>query len=696
MTKKSFLAIFILFLTRAYSAGIPDELLPFPGKSQERKSCSRLQDHMQEKKGNFIQESDLVRRPYDVLFYDIFLDWKDLLETGQKKGDILYEAVNTIVLKIDSAATDELVFDCADLHVDSVRIDDSYNAAFLNNKKQLVVFPATVPAQGETLFVKIFYKNKTNQEEGFYFYKKSLPVTMENLAYTMSQPNSARRWMPCNDIPYDKAMSKVTVRIPSGYSAASNGLLSTKLLEEGAERWVWQNNDPVSTYLMAVTASKYDFWEGKFNALETGVKDVPIYYYAWKPDVGAEIKGEETYNAKYSYKGTVPMMRFLISKFGDYAFEKYGLVPLAPFWAGGMEHQTMTSVNREWLKGHSSSGFLHEHAHHWFGDNITCETWDDIWINEGGATYAEALWLGNQYGQYKYKINLDRRDYMENGGINAPAMYGLDPDSVLWFYSFLIYDKASVVYHMLSMVTGEEDFYKSMRHLLSKHGKSSVSTEQFALGVKETVPDPKIDLDTFFDQWVYKAGHPVFRLIYKDKGETAEQKRKITVTFEQIQRQLYPDRTDIPETFRLPVILSCKKDGETVNTEVLVTENTQVADIVLPWFPDSIRIDTLTGLYELHESIVSVEQPEENVTGISLYPNPVSSGSSLYLSGLPERSGRIIKVLDMLGREVPCRAEEFSGGLAKISPHGFAPGQYFISVGNENTSPNVLKFVVKN
>ena len=288
-----------------------------------------------------------------------------------------------ITLVMKSPADSVLLYQLA-LRIDSVGVDGS-QCAFSEDDaaERFTVRLGSVRATGDTVRLDIAYRRipgipRPSQRLGYYYFHDTIPLLPANLGYTMSEPGDARCWMPCYDEPWEKSTSEISITVPAGYSAASNGkLLGVVDNGDGTFTWHWKESHQIATYLMCATVSKFVQASGSF--VRSPGDSIPVGYFAWPRDIAAA----------GSFIPTVMQMIANQSKlFGPYPWDKYDMASVTPFGYGGMEHQSMTTIH-EALQT-DQDVVVHELTHQWWGDLVTCGTWADIWLNEGFATYGEA------------------------------------------------------------------------------------------------------------------------------------------------------------------------------------------------------------------------------------------------------------------------------------------------------------------
>jgi aminopeptidase N len=654
--------------------------------------------------GNQHEITAITPRPYDVILYDLFLDWYNVLKnpTGMDSLDRIWYGNNNITIKIKQNNLTQIEFDASNLVIDSVKV--IYNNQFYTitptPKISGNLLKVSLPFQtfeGDTLVVSIKYTYARNIKfenyRGFYLYPKrmyvgSLPAPFydsvfveEKLAYTMSEPEDARYWMPCNDAPYDKAEEKITVRVPIGYTVASNGLLE-KLETDGdtAKIFHWVGDKPITTYLMSVTASKYIKYSDWYRKTTNPKDSVEVQYYVWEKDyLSTKTDGSE-YNARNTFSTTTAMMGFFSKTFIEYPFVKYGMVSIMPFNFGGMEHQTITSVNRVWLRVNSQFGIAHELAHQWLGDLVTCATWNDIWFNEGGATWSEALWAEKIWGKNGYNSLLQnsRSKYLRDGGLNLPAIYGLPTNTIFGTYAVLVYQKASWVYNMLKNMLGDTTFFAILRDFLRDYAYQSIETQDLINYLTNKFPNPPIDFETFFEQWIFKAGHPVYSASFSiNSFQNDSGYYNANVILSQVQ-----SKTGVSDVFQTPIRLAFIKNDSVFYKTFINNQRTQTYSFALPFFPDSVFIDTTFVLCEVTETYLTAESNQGGCPeGIS--PNTISPNDIQQLTlCVPTTSHYTIRIYDLLGRLIETIYDgdlDEGSRLIPFSVNKLSRGLYFIN-----------------
>ncbi|MBU2585998.1 MAG: M1 family metallopeptidase, partial [Bacteroidetes bacterium] len=443
-------------------------------------------------KPNVVQRLDKISlqpHEYDVIYYDIYLDWYQVLKNVNRNysGNVLIRA------KVDTVnSLNQIKVNCG-LSVDSVTQNGAIIPYSLASNVLTINLNRTYN-KGEIFEVKIYFRRTRSDNLGFYYYAQS-SQTFENLAYTMTEPSDARFWFPCYDDPSDKADSaRITIKVPNGYSAGSNGLLRSKTTIGDSTTFIWIENHPITTYLLVVTASKYSSFSQFYNSNFPPNEQIEVQHYFWKSD---------STQAVYVARNIPTMMQCFEAYYGKYPFVKYGHAYVQPFSFGGMEHQTLSTIHRNWLTHDAQSGIAHELAHMWWGDLVTCETWKDIWLNEGFATFSEDLYREYTQGKdiYFASMNVKANFYYSNN----PGYAIYNPAYI--FNAAISYYKGALVLNMMRFVLGDSLFFKSLMDYKNQHLYSTATTNDFKNSVSATIGS---DFSYFINQWIYQPNHPQY------------------------------------------------------------------------------------------------------------------------------------------------------------------------------------------
>jgi len=340
--------------------------------------------------------------------------------------------------------------------------------------------------------------------------------------YTLSEPWFAYTWWPAKDDLEDKTTADLWFTVPATMVVASNGALQgTDNVGGGKLRYRWKTVYPTADYLYCIGATNYHqfgaFWQYQGHTM-------PLKFYIYPED-------DSTPNRQF-WLSIATTLTTYSDLFGLYPFvaEKYGMLEFG--WGGGMEHQTITSIGGyfDW-----EDGIVHELSHQWWGDNVTCATWHDIWLNEGFATYCEALWYEYESGTNNeaalHAAMADRRPWDASG-----TVYCYDDSDVNRIFDYdLSYLKGGWVVHMLRHVIGDTNFFNTLAAYRAAYQGQSATTDEFRQ-VAESVSGR--DLAWFFDEWVYQGGTPQYR--YGWNQYVVDGVRYVELYVKQVQSTSYP------------------------------------------------------------------------------------------------------------------------------------------------------------
>jgi aminopeptidase N len=394
-------------------------------------------------KAAFISAPTPNQRLYDVTYYELDLD----LYPNQ----FLLEGAVTIVGTSLTNLLDYIELDFYHtLEVDSITYNNSHMPV-LHQNNLITITPDTPIDYGETFSVTIYYHGDPEEGRHQSFGWSSHGIYSTPIIWTLSEPYGSPVWWPCKDDPNDKADSVyIKVTVPDDLVVASNGTLAGVQRNRGGLTYHWKTHYPISTYLVSLAVSNYEQFSDWYAYSDTDSMEIAYYVYP-----------EHLNAAKEDFSITVEMMEFYASVFGEYPFieEKYGMAVFP--WHGGMEHQTITSYGASLVWGTHRYDFInaHELAHQWFGDCITMRHWSHIWLNEGFASYAEALWYEHIDGKEAYHTYVNRWDQVP---LNSP-LFVTDSLNGNALFSRTVYDKGGWVLHMLRGVLGDSLFFESLK-----------------------------------------------------------------------------------------------------------------------------------------------------------------------------------------------------------------------------------------
>jgi aminopeptidase N len=431
---------------------------------------------------------------------------------------------------------------------------------------------APLPADRDT---ELTIRYRGAPSEGLYFIQpeKGIPDKRPEV-WSQGEGEDNRYWIPCHDYPNDTATFEGIFRVDKGMYALSNGALVDRRDVGGKTEYHWKLETPHVSYLMMVAA-------GEYEVIEDTWKDVQLLYVV-PPGTAKE-------TVMRGYGLTPDMMEFFSTYIGiAYPYKKYAQVVVQDYIYGGMENTTATVMNMRTLYDdhlavtQTQQGLVaHELAHQWWGDMVTCNEWSQMWLNEGFATYFQSLYREHHDGDdaFRYEIDGRHREIASNDD-KEPLPVVVD------FYnrkdsrnSANVYTKGASVLHMLRFLIGDDMFAASMRAYGERNKFNVVQTSDFSRAVRETTGE---NLDWFFEQWVYLAGHPKLLATKSWDDET----RSLRLTVKQTQKV-----GDLVPLFRLPmdVEVTCAEKTETYR--ILVDAESQEFHFSLPSKPLMVIVD---------------------------------------------------------------------------------------------------------
>ncbi|MBU3700338.1 MAG: M1 family metallopeptidase [Candidatus Kapabacteria bacterium] len=615
----------------------------------------------------------------DVTRYEIVWDmYSALLTDREKRPARKAEASVRITARSRVDAMAEVVLNSVSLIIDSV-VSQGVKLPFTTASNRLTITAPKPLDRGQEITFTVYYAI-TQDQSWLSIYSRG-DVEQNGIPtgsfFTFAQPEGARTWLPCNDVPTDKALMTVRVRVPKDFTVVSNGLPTDSVPDGDTASWQsWAHDQPMPTYLLTINAAVYKYYPQEYRRKDNTV--VPILNYHYDVDhQGAQ------FNAVGALANSSKWFEALESRLGRYPFASYGHVTVTPIQFGGMEHQTMSTINRIWLNGNYENGYVHEVAHHWIGDLVTCATWADIWLNEGGASFCEALYYEYVDGQAGYLNRLDRfRSSYLRVGLTGTPVYNPPPAAL--FSSALTYAKAGWIYHMIRRnASSEDDFFATWREYFDRYRLGSAQTWEFLEFLKQKLPNPKVPWDVFFDQWLVKSGHPVLNV-----NLVSSQPGTYNLTIRQTQ-----SGATVPNAFVMSLRVRAKKGAEEIDRVVQVAKPTETVTWDLPFTPDTVIVDPNRDiLCEVESTITSVDDSETSSSWLKIVGRqPLAIGNELVVASDAAWRGQL-RLVDVAGRTVA--GGSIDGGIGVIATDGLSVGRYLLVAddGNRRLSLPVALF----
>ena len=421
----------------------------------------------------------------------------------------------------------EAVFDAIELDIESVEDDQGQSLPFTIGDGELRIDLGRRRPASRSLTTIVRYE--ATPRRGLYFNEpeEAYPDRPAQM-WTQSQAEDAAYFFPVFDFPGERFTSEVYAEVPLGWYALSNGRLEERRDDRRRRRSIfhWVQDRPHPAYLVTFAAGDFDEVE-----TEAEVTGVPVQYYAQRG------RGEDAVRA---FGRTPAMVDFFSDAIGvPYPWDKYATVAVAEFIFGGMENTSATTMTDTVLHDERAHPDLvegcdslsaHELAHQWFGDLLTCREWSHGWLNESFATYFDALFVEHAHGwdSFRYKVLRNGGLYFqEDSSSYRRPLVQQNYSEPLEIFDRHLYEKGSVVLDMLRYELGDKAWWAAIKHYVTHHADGDVLTHDLQRAVEEATG---CNVDWFFDQWVWKGGHPEFKAEYSWDNSARQATVKLTQT----------------------------------------------------------------------------------------------------------------------------------------------------------------------
>ena len=464
-------------------------------------------------------------------------------------------------------------FDAAEQQINAVKASDGTSLGYSYADNKLRVELGRQLKIPEEMTIQIDYQ--CIPRRGLYFNSPDAAYPHRpRQVWTQGEDEDSRYWFPCHDFPNERFTSEIIVTVPREWTTVSNGKLVSVSGDGDVRTHHWSQDKPHPAYLLSLVAGEYIEIQEEWNG-------IPITYYA--------PPGRE-HDTRRAFGNTPKMMEFFAEKIGvPYPWHKYSQVTVADFIFGGMENTSATTMTdtllhdeRAHLDYSADSIVAHELAHQWWGDLLTCRDWAHAWLNEGFATYFDLLFKEHDLGvdEFRYAVYQDANSYLQEDSkrYRRPIVSNVYNQPVDLFDRHL-YEKGGLVLHMLRFVLGDELFWKAIRHYCQKHQGADVTTTDFQRAIEEATDN---NVDWFFETWVYKGGHPQFKVTQVwDEDTKAVQ---LTVSQTQTVDELTP-------LFRMPVQVAFETSEGRQNVKINVSQKEQTFYFPLADKPKMMQFD---------------------------------------------------------------------------------------------------------
>ena len=509
-------------------------------------------------------------RDFDILHYKVELS----VDLGQKK----LAGKNTITMTPLRDDLHTIKLDAESLVVTGVS-SGSRSLPFVQSHSQIIIDPGTNYDYGDTLVVTISYY-LSKQIDGLRFIDAlgDRPLQVSSNCF----PNKARQWIPCFDYPNEKASQEMIITTDSKYKVLSNGaLMSTSDNGNGTTTWYWKQDKPHPTYLINLSIADY-------LVVKDSLGKLPVNYWVYK-SMSDDV--ERVF-------GKTPSMIEFYSTIFNYPFpwDKYDQV-ISAYMGGGAEATSATLLGEGIVTDKYTEQdypreyvIAHEIAHQWWGDVITCRSWEHTWLNESFGSYSDYMYNLHDKGEDEgaYELLQKKNIYIDesHNRFMRPIVY-MDYKEPGDNFNHHTYQKGACTLHLLRHILGDETFFRAISTFLHQHEFSPVSTSDFMQCIKDVSGE---NMDWFFEQYFYRPGHPVFNITKSWNESTKE--LTLTITQEQDKWK------DVP-VYTIPVRIGIHTDSEKIVKEYWLSKKNEEIIIHVDSKPLMVRFDD--GNYLLKE-----------------------------------------------------------------------------------------------
>lgn len=493
-----------------------------------------------------------------------------------------------VTLKPYAYATDSLTLDAKGMDIRNVSLVNGTSLQTLKyeyDQQQLKIKLGKkfLPGQSYTIFIdytakpdelKVKGSAAITDAKGLYFINpdgtdKNKPVQI----WTQGETEASSVWFPTIDRPNQKTTSEISITVPAKYVTLSNGKLVTQLKgSDGTRTDTWKMDLPHAPYLFMMAVGDFKIYKDKW-------KDKEVSYYlepAYAPF------------AKHSFGHTPEMMTFYSGKLGiDYPWNKYSQIVVRDFVSGAMENTTATlhgeyvqRTDREVLDeyfGQAESTIAHELFHHWFGDYVTAESWSNLTVNESFANFSEVMWAEYKYGKdagdaHNYEDMANYLGTKDDALKNLVRFHYADKEEM---FDLVSYQKGGRILNMMRNYLGEQVFYKGLNLYLKQNAFKNGEAHQLRLAMEEASGK---DLNWFFNQWYFNAGHPLLSIDYA--WDAAAKTQKVTIK-----------QTQGGNVFTLPMAVDIYVGTNKQRHQIIMKDSVQTFSFLSPTKPDLVNVD---------------------------------------------------------------------------------------------------------
>ncbi len=460
-------------------------------KGQDILTCQKVKSK-QQITGLYYSAENLRSDTFDVLHYDIHLEITPTNSTIAGHTDIL------LTPKQNNQTSVRL--DLLKMIVDSARVNNITTTYWYNDTLLQVNF-GSIKNIGDTITISVYYHGNPQIDPsgwgGFYFngnYAFNLGV-----GFTSVPHNFGRVWFPCFDNFVEKSTYDFYITTDSLLSTYCNGILMSETFYAGKRTRHWKLLQEIPSYLASVAVADYS--EIKINISTISSGTIPAIIAARANDTNA---------TKVAFTNLQSAVSIFENQYGPYVWPRIGYC-LVTFNSGAMEHATNIAYPQLAIgtTAYEAPLMAHELSHHWWGDLVTCETQEDMWLNEGMATYSEWVFLENQYGVNSYTAQLlpNLIEMVQFGNFKEQQYWPVSGVPPQYTYSDHVYKKGALVVHNLRRYLGDNLFFNGLKYVLSQKAFKNMNSAEFQTLLQNFT---NVNLNDFFNDWVFNGGYPVF------------------------------------------------------------------------------------------------------------------------------------------------------------------------------------------
>ncbi len=581
---------------------------------------------------------DLLQGKFDVIHYNLMVQVDPVYGWLVGKVYVFFQTLDEPVDRIVLDFVDQM--NCAGINVTHPYVDF---AEFTHQDNRVTAQLPTPIGPRQLGRIEVQFWGQP-QPDGLFGYQVDLTDAGKAVVATVSEPWSARSWWPCKDDLNDRAAVTTNITVPAGMTAVSNGVL----MYQRGQTFTWVEPLPIPTYLVSLAVSEYvelnDTYQGSAGNIE-------LNHFVFPHLVD---------QAQADFAVLPDLLDFCGDLFGPYPFpdQPYGMALCQ--WDQAMEHPTAVTYGHVLITGDGQfeTILMHELSHMWFGNLITPVDWTHVWLNEGFATYVEALWAEHKWGPSGLISFMRQHDWGHEYG-NDTLIRNPNSSDPLYFFEPIAYHKGAWVLHMLRRYLGDDDFFASISHYLNnpelRYGNAH--SDDFRKACEDI---SRQDLEWFFNQWLYRSTFPVYELAWNNDWVAGQNQFKIHLTQVQI-----PDPFGGSDPYQVPVDFRLRVGG--VDTVVTVMNKQLDQEFVIPLSADVTIVTLDPRSWLLHRMANKNKAPlmENDVSRAPVqlypaYPNPFNP-RCLFRWEAQTTTRDLVEIFDVQGRRVLAEQRETAG-----------------------------------